>query len=328
MLLMILNTERIIVSVKNSLILCSSSLIPSVFPFLVVSSIFVNYSEKRFFNPFSIILKFLFGTSSVSCAALLPGMICGYPIGASCTCELYKNHLISKSESESLIAFSNNSGPLFIVGTIGIGLLNSAKKGIMLYAIHILSAIICGILLKPFTKPCKNTMQIMTKSASKKITDCIGDATVAILKICGFVVVFAVIIELISPITSLMPKYLGCLVSSFLELTNASFEITEHIENERMCLVLLSGTLGWSGLSVHMQVKSILGNLDLSLKKYYLSKLFSSIISMVMSYFIFYEKSIINFELNLYISIFVMIIIFYLTVRNMKSKFILKHKKG
>ena len=171
-------------------------------------------------------------------------------------------------------------------------------------------------------------MQLMTKTTSKRITDCIGDATVTILKICGFVVVFAVIIELISPLTELIPKYFRCLISSFLELTNASFEITKQIESEIICLILLSGALGWSGLSVHMQVKSIIGNLDLSLKKYYLSKFFCCITSMTITYFTFYEKDIINWDLSFYIIIFALIIMFSFSIKNINTKFVLKRKKG
>ena len=215
MLFMIANPKEIISSAKYALILCSSSLIPSIFPFMVAASVFINYSEKRVFNIFSPVLKFLFGTSSASCAALLPGMICGYPVGASCTCELYKNNLISKSEAESLIAFSNNSGPLFIIGTIGVGLLGNAKDGVILYVIHIFSAIICGLVLKPFTKTEKNPMRINLKASSKSFTDCIGDSTLTILKICGFVIVFAVINKLLSPVITLLPKYIRCILSSW-----------------------------------------------------------------------------------------------------------------
>jgi len=288
---MIANSERIIPDAKRALKLCAGILIPSIFPFMAAASLFINYSSEKNYKAFSPLFRFLFGTSSYAVCALIPGMLCGYPIGASCVCELYKKDAVSKSEAESLIAYSNNSGPLFIIGAIGIGMLGSAKYGLMLYVIHISAALICGIILKPFTQIKKDALKININEKQKNFTDCIADSTISILKICGFVVAFAVINSLLSPAIDLLPVYFKCLASAFLELTNASDEITKSIGNEKTMIIFLSGALGWSGMSVHMQVKSIISETDLSLKKYYLIRLLSAIISMMISSLIFNNPS-------------------------------------
>ena len=95
--IMVLNPETIISASKDALELCASTLVPSIFPFMVVSSVFINYSSQNLFKCFSPVLKILFGTSSPSTGAIICGMLCGYPVGASATCELYKNNMISKS---------------------------------------------------------------------------------------------------------------------------------------------------------------------------------------------------------------------------------------
>ena len=43
--------------------------------------------------------------------------------------ELYANNYISKTEAERLLAFCNNSGPLFILGSVGIAIYSNIKYG-------------------------------------------------------------------------------------------------------------------------------------------------------------------------------------------------------
>lgn len=46
------------------------------------------------------------------------------------------------------MAFTNNSGPLFIIGTVGISLFSSIEIGILLLLTHILACITVGILFR------------------------------------------------------------------------------------------------------------------------------------------------------------------------------------
>ena len=50
------------------------------------------------------------------------GLISGYPVGAKIACEFRKQNICPKTECERLLSFTNNSGPLFIVGTVGISM--------------------------------------------------------------------------------------------------------------------------------------------------------------------------------------------------------------
>ena len=81
----------------------------------------------KIFNPFMLPV---FGINGNGASAFILGVLCGYPIGAKTAVDLYKNSYISKKEAENLICFSNNSGPLFIIGALGIGMLSSKSAGI------------------------------------------------------------------------------------------------------------------------------------------------------------------------------------------------------
>ena len=51
--------------------------------------------------------------------AFIMGIISGYPTGAKILVNFRKNNIVSREECERLLSFSNNSGPLFIIGTVG-----------------------------------------------------------------------------------------------------------------------------------------------------------------------------------------------------------------
>jgi uncharacterized membrane protein YdjX (TVP38/TMEM64 family) len=143
-------------------------------------------------------------------------------------------------------------------------------------------------------------------------------------------VIFAVINGLISPITDIIPsKYLKCVISAFLELTNGVDIIQNNISSNYIKLILISGALGWSGLSVHMQVKSIVSRLNLSLKKYYITRALCSLISMIISYFVFsnysYETESIN-AINTHTGQIFVVISVFLTVCLLVSEFIFHSK--
>lgn len=287
MLALAANPEEIMSASSDALRLCVKNLIPSLFPFMVAAGIFVNSVNASTFSIFAPLLKSFFGISSCGAAALIPGIICGYPIGAGCACRLYKNKMISKSEAETLIAFANNSGPLFIIGAVGSGILHSAKIGAVLYAIHITSAVICGIILKPFTSSAAFNLKPDKLQKKSGFTDIVSDSTFTVLRICGFVVIFAVINKLIYPAVKILPSYMQCAVCAFLELTNAVDFTASAPYSLAQKLIIISGALGWAGLSVHMQVKSIVCDAKLSLKKYYIIRLISCAVSITLSYIVF-----------------------------------------
>ena len=54
--------------------------------------------------------------------ALAMGITSGYPVGAKVAKDLYNNKLCTKIEAERLLSFTNSSGPLFIIGTVGISM--------------------------------------------------------------------------------------------------------------------------------------------------------------------------------------------------------------
>ena len=122
-------SDEIAHSVKSGLSLAVNVVIPSVFPFIILSD--ALYSMLSF-GPSSVIgraFEWLFGISRNAVYAFLLGAVCGFPLGVKCTSDLYREGLISREEAEGLMGFCNNTGPAFLISGVGVGLRKNASEG-------------------------------------------------------------------------------------------------------------------------------------------------------------------------------------------------------
>ena len=92
-------------------------------------------------------MKPLFNVNGKGSFAFIMGIISGYPIGAKIAANFRKNNICSKEECERLLSFTNNSGPLFIIGTVGISMFGNTIIGILLFVTHLLASITVSLLL-------------------------------------------------------------------------------------------------------------------------------------------------------------------------------------
>ena len=145
-LILLLFSKENFDSVKNSVYIFISSIIPSLFPFIFFTEFILNtdilkiiqYYTGRFFSK-------IFKISENSSPAIITGFLCGFPMGAKTVANLYKTNSISKNEANKLLSFINNCNPAFLLSTIGIGIFGNIKIGILLAISHYLSAILIGI---------------------------------------------------------------------------------------------------------------------------------------------------------------------------------------
>ena len=157
---------QISTAVSSALNLCANIVIPSLFPFFVLSMLFIKSGlcEKigKFLSP---VLTPLFNLNSAACVVFILSLISGYPAGGIGAVTLYKQNGCTKQQCERLLAFCNNCGPAFIITAIGSSMLNNYFAGIMLYIIHIASAALIGIIFGRFYK--KSTDKAHAKNTNK-----------------------------------------------------------------------------------------------------------------------------------------------------------------
>ena len=134
---------------QNSLKLWANNVIPSLLPFFICIDLlkatpFVDLIGTLL-TP---IMRPLFNVPGEGAFALSMGWLSGYPTGAKITSELYQDGKCNKAEASRLLAFTNTSGPLFIIGTCGIAMFNNNKIGLLLLISHILGSITVGLILR------------------------------------------------------------------------------------------------------------------------------------------------------------------------------------
>ena len=141
--------SQMVSAAKDGVDMCFNVIIPSLFPFFVLSSLTVELgvAEKlgRLLAP---LMRPLFNVGGACASALVLGFIGGYPVGAKTVINLYENGECSKTEAERMLSFCNNSGPAFIFGVVGAGIFSSGTIGLILYLAHIAASVCVGLVFR------------------------------------------------------------------------------------------------------------------------------------------------------------------------------------
>lgn len=108
---------------KNGLLLWANSVVPALLPFLIATELLSHTTVVNFIGKLlNKYMKPIFNVPGIGAYAFIMGIISGYPVGAKIVTEFRKNGDCSRAEAERLLAFTNNSGPLFIIGTVGVSM--------------------------------------------------------------------------------------------------------------------------------------------------------------------------------------------------------------
>ena len=279
LVLLLVSSAAAAEAVRRGLALCVRSVIPALFPYFVVSGLFTSLGFAggmgRRLAP---VTERLFGVGGAGASALFLGFLGGYPVGGRTVGQLFRSGALSQPEAERLLAFCNNAGPSFILGVVGLGCFGSLRAGVILYLLHILSALLVGVLLKERDRPRVNFR--LPLSPPEKFLPAflrsVQESADAMLRLCAFVVFALVVQTLLAGLTGLRhPAALG-----FIELTGG----VAQLGNGPGDFVWAAVLLGWGGLSVHGQTAAVLDGTGLKMTRYFVGKGLQAAISAVLAY--------------------------------------------
>lgn len=260
-------------AVRDALALCAQSVIPALFPFFVVSSLFIDLGCAAVLGrSLAPVMHRLFGVSGAGGTAFLLGIIGGYPVGGRTAGELYRSGQCEREECERLLAFCNNAGPSFILGIAGLGCFGSVRVGAWLYLIHVGAAVMVGLLFRSTSRQMGRPEKTETPRWADALIQAVRGGAMSMVNICAFVVFFLVILRLLSRFTGIQH---GAILG-IVEMTNGILRLA----NDRRGFIWAAGLLGWGGLSVHCQTAAVLSGSGLSLKRYFIGKALQAAISM------------------------------------------------
>lgn len=273
---LVIETEVAVKSAKDALFLCVNAIIPTLFPFFVVSGLLQNLGFISLFGKLlAPVSRILFKTSGKGAVVFLLGVLCGYPTGAKVIADMCKNNALTKKEGARLLSFCNNSGPLFVIGAVGCVMMGSHHLGVILYVIHVLSAVLVGVLLRNRAdwKAEKKVDEICTLTFSEAVTKSVENAVLSTLSVCGYVVVFSLLCAFFS----------NDYITPLLEVTTGVNNLVTSGMDSRALLIFTSGAISFGGICVLFQVMSATSGTGISLKQYIFGKIMQGVISMLIT---------------------------------------------
>lgn len=288
LILIFLNKNLVSSTIISSFYIWFNTLVPSMFPMFILSDILINYNFIEFIpKKITLFLSKLFNISNNAVLTLFISLISGFPSNALAIRNAYDLKLISLTEANHLLLFTHFANPLFILQTVGSFYLKNNTYGIIILISHFLSAISIGILVRkkniptnnnyiPSKNNCQSFPSILSKSIKKSIS--------TLLMVSGTVTSFLIISTIICHAFSL-DSYLSSFISSLLEMTMGLSKISLLDIDNLYKVVLSTAVISFGGLSIHLQVISILD--DISYKNYFKGRIYQFFISGIISWILF-----------------------------------------
>lgn len=249
-IILILDAKTSLIGAKEGIQICIYTVIPSLFPFIILSIMISNTlagTQIKLLRPIGKICGIPSGAETL----MLLGFMGGYPIGAQNICETYRCGNISKKDAQRMLGFCNNAGPAFIFGMLSMLFENKSALW-ALWGIHIVSAIIVGYIF-PFKS---KSMCNAAKSVTITVPKALEKGTKSMALICGWVILFRVLLAFIKRwFFFLLPVNMGVLLTGLLELSNGCIDI-QSIELPGLRFIFCAVILAFGGICVCMQTVS------------------------------------------------------------------------
>ncbi|MGE5454284.1 MAG: sporulation integral membrane protein YlbJ [Methylocystaceae bacterium] len=288
---MIVEPSSSMQAAKRGLTMWWQLVVPALLPFFIVSELLIRLQIVRhlgqWLNP---VMKPVFNLPGAAGLALAMGYTSGFPVGAIVSSHLLQEKLLTREQASRLIAFTNNSSPLFIIGTIGVGILSNELYGYILAFAHYGSNLLVGWYLGRKNRaysPDNITMPVIKTPTGNLLGASIRNSINNICQIGGFIIFFMVLTAFLSRIgfldfmvyltgqilPGLPPSLVYGSTIGLLELTQGSQAVGAAQAPILWKLLLLSTLLSISGLCIQAQIYSIVSEIGISFRQYLKARL-------------------------------------------------------
>ena len=311
-----IETKTAMAAVKEGSMLFFTSVLPSLFPFLVLSNMFfkLDYAKymAKIFSPF---MAKYFKLSGKGAYPLITSMISGYPIGSKTVSEMYLNNQLSFNEANKLISICSTPGPIFVIGTVATAFLNLPASGLIILPSIYMALFIYARL---FFKRENHVFMGSNKQTYKKhynlgkiFAESVSNSMDTLINVLGYIMFFSLIINLMDTTLlthlDILPFKINMFLSNFIkgimEMTIGIKGLSElNFISAPIMIGVITFLLSFGGLCANMQCISFISNTDLSIGKYLLSKLSLGLISGGISYilsFIFLKDATLTFNIGM-----------------------------
>lgn len=262
---------------SEALTLCAAVILPSIFPFFILSDAYSALGKPERITPLSRLFSRLFGTEPVGFSVYVSGVLFGFPLSAVLAARQCKRGELSVGAAERLVAYSSLPSAPFVITSVGAGMLGDRWGGFLLFLSCLSSSIICGIIFRGNGEKCIN---IDYNSRQKfNLVESIRSAGLNSVCVCSFITAFFCLASALCDLLSKTPLF--PIIAPFIEVSFASLFFSSLLcaSGSLYHLFGLGFALGFGGFSVLMQSQALLVGSGVSLKKYLPIKLTQGLIS-------------------------------------------------
>lgn len=287
MFLIISNPSLFSSSTISGLKLFFYSVLPGLLPFMFLTKLLTElglvFKISKKLTPIS---QKLFGTPGVSLYCFFMSILSGYPIGAKIISDLYSKNLITTEDANRMSIFCTTSGPIFVIGAVGVGMLHSFKLGAIIYISHITASILLGIFYNFIFKP-NNQPQITLNFSHQQpeqnlFSVCLSETINALFLVGGYITIFYLISEvfvslkifdfftnILSPIFKFPKTKIKSFLYGIVEVTRGAKELSLFKDSSAHAIC---GLISFSGISIIMQSLSFLKTSKIKTHTFILSR--------------------------------------------------------
>ena len=280
---LIICRKEISAGVREGIIYSISALLPSLLPFMFLSSVLSRRPLYAFIcRILGPVTQCVFRLPEVCGGAILSGLCFGYPVGAKMTAELLEKGEIGPEEAGRMLCFCVNPGIAFTVLFLGGEVLDSYIGGLTLYTAVTLACLICGFVLSlGAEKPLHKSLQVMRESFISSVNYGVHSSSKACLSMLMYIVIFRALFSFLQATGcfSFKTENFRVLFSFLLEVTTG---LNEAIKACSSVSIFAFG-LGFGGICLIFQLLAFFRKRPASFAVLFTARLFQGLLSAVLA---------------------------------------------
>lgn len=270
------------------------AVIPSLFPFMIISNIIIMSGLACDMNYIMFPITRLLRISADASYCIMSGLLFGYPSCAVSACEMYRKGIINRDTAEYCSCCFNNISPAFIAGYFCNAVLNNSRIIpailIIFYSVTFLTALLLRYTVF------KNLMSISGNNSVKNVSSghwmdaAVLSALVNIGRLGGYIIIFSIICRAIE--MTGIPAPLRQMLCSATEITTGLEKLGNAGLPSRVLITAGIPMLHFGGLCGMFQTFGIDTSSVISKKKYICSKIITFLFSGLVTYLAVYVLKI------------------------------------
>lgn len=280
---LVLNPNEYMAVCLDGLRAWALNVLPGVLPFIFLTKAISSLGHAQTFaNTFSRPFQKMYGCSGSSSYVYLMSILSGYPVGAKMTADLYQNGEISRTEALRMTSFCSNSGPMFIIGAVGAGMLKSAYLGYIIFFAHALGALLNGFLYRKLKREnLPNAVKSKQEKRQFNIGEIVNDSAISIIAVGTIIAIFFVVIHSLQPFFNLFPSPIASVLEGLIEITKGCIDISS-VMPLKLATIACTFVISFGGLSTILQSLTMLKKLDMPVGLFILQKITHALIATIL----------------------------------------------